>query len=118
QQQRGLERERAGNRDPLLHPAGQLPRVMVAEARELDQLEHLPDAAAAPIALPAEHLERQRDVLRDRAPVEEHGVLEDDPVVAVVARLARALAVDGDRAGGWLDEVADQPQQRRLAAPG
>ena len=45
-------------------------------------------------AVPAEHLERQRDVLRDRAPVEEHGVLEDDPVVAVEPRLLRGLAVD------------------------
>ena len=44
----------------------------------------------APRAVPAEQLERQRDVLRDRAPVEEHGVLEDDPVVVVEPRLVRA----------------------------
>ena len=48
------------------------------------------DALGAARALPAEHLERQGDVLRHRAPVEEDGVLEDDPVVAVEARLVRA----------------------------
>ena len=68
--------------------------------------------------VPAEHLERQRDVLRDGPPVEQHGVLEDDPVVAVDARLRRRLAVDRDRAGGRLDEVADHAEERRLAAPG
>ena len=45
-------------------------------------------------AVPAEHLERQRDVLRDGAPVEEHGVLEDDPVVAVDRACGARLAVD------------------------
>ena len=34
----------------------------------------------------------------DGAPVVEDGVLEDDPVVAVEARLVGGLAVDGDAA--------------------
>ena len=75
-----------------------------------------PHARRAPGAAPAEHLERQRDVLRDGAPVEEHGRLEDDPVVAVDAGLVRRLPVHGDPPGRRLDEVADDPQQRRLAA--
>ena len=73
--------------DALLHAARELPRMVVLEAGQLDELEHLVDARLAPRAVPAEQLERQRDVLRDRAPVEEHGVLEDDPVVAVEPRL-------------------------------
>ena len=58
----------------------------------------------------------RRDVLRHRSPVEEDGVLEDDPVVAVDARLARRLAVHGHGARRRLDQVADHAQQRRLAA--
>src|SRR5205823_940028 len=69
------------------------------------------------LARPAGHLERQGDVLRDRAPVVEDRVLEDDPVVAVLARLARGLAVDGDLPARRLDQVADDSQERRLAAP-
>src|SRR5581483_8875402 len=69
-------------------------------------------------AVPAERLERQGDVLRHGAPVEEHGLLEDDPVVAVLARLPSALAVDRYRAGARLDEIADDAQERRLAASG
>ena len=72
--------------------------------------------SCAPAPVPAEQLERQRDVPRDGPPVVEHGVLEDDPVVAVEPRLVRGLAVDDDLAGGRLDQVADDPQQRRLAA--
>ena len=91
---------------------------MVGERVELDELEHLLDALAAARAVPAQHLERQPDVLRHRAPVEEHGVLEDDPVVAVEPRLRRGLAVDGDDAARRRHQVADHAQQRRLAAAG
>ena len=99
QQQRRLERQRArdrrraaacrrraatdgGRRSPSARRARASPRTR----------------CPAPLAVPAEHLERQRDVLRDRAPVEEHRVLEHDPVVAVDARLPRRLAVDRHRA--------------------
>ena len=57
---------------------------------QLDELEHLVDPLLPLRAVPAEHLERQRDVLRHGAPVEEDGVLEDHPVVVVGARLRRA----------------------------
>ena len=46
EQQRRLEGERARDRDPLLHAAGELPRVVVGEAAELDELEHLLGRAA------------------------------------------------------------------------
>ena len=116
QQQRRRERERARDRDALLHAARELPRVVVLEPGELDELEHLLDPLGALGAAPAEHLERQRDVLRHGAPVVEHGVLEDDPVVAVEPGLVRRLAVHRHLPARRLDEVADDAQQRRLPA--
>src|SRR6476620_9239310 len=92
--------------------------MVVGEAAKLDEVEHLPDAPVALLALPPGELERQRDVLRDRAPVVEHRVLEHDPVVVVAARLPRGLAVDGDGATRRLDQVADDAQEGRLAASG
>ena len=47
QEQRRLERERARDRDALLHAAGELPGVVVAEPLQLDELEHLVDARLA-----------------------------------------------------------------------
>ena len=118
QKERRVERERARDRHALLHSAGQLPRMVVAEAAQLDEIEHLLDALASPLAIPAGELERQRDVLHDRAPVVEHGILEDDPVVVVAARLPRGLAVHDGGALRRLDEVADDAEKRRLAAAG
>ena len=118
QQQRRLEGKRACDRDALLHAARELPRMVIAEDVQLDEVEHLLHARLAPRAVPAEQLERQGDVLRDGAPFEQHRVLEDDPVVAVGARLAGGLAVDRDGAARRLDQVADHAQQRRLPAAG
>ena len=39
QQQRRIERQRAGDRGALLHAAGQLPGKFALEARKIDQLE-------------------------------------------------------------------------------
>ena len=58
QQERRLERERARDRDALLHAARELPRMVVGEADELDELEHLLDPLLALRAIPAEELER------------------------------------------------------------
>ena len=116
QQQRRAEGERTRDRDPLLHPARELPRMVLLEALELDEVDQLLDAVVPLPAVPAEDLERQPDVLLHGAPVEEHRVLEDDPVVAVEPRLVRALAVHDHVAGARLDQVADDPEERRLAA--
>ena len=118
QEQRGRERQRASDRHALLHASGQLPRMVAGERGELHEVEHRVDALAAPRAAPAQHLERQRDVLRDRAPVVEHRRLEDDAVVAIEPRPPRGLAVHRDLAAGGLDDVADDAQERRLPAPG
>ena len=44
QDQGRVERERPGDRDTLLHPAGELPRVVALEPGQLDELEQLLDA--------------------------------------------------------------------------
>ena len=110
-----VERQRSRDRNALLHPAGELPGVVALEAAELDELEHLLDLGRAPFPVPAGQLERQGDVLGDGAPVVENGVLEDDAVVAVDPCLTSGLAVDERRSRGRLDQVADDPQERRFA---
>src|SRR4051794_31357532 len=90
--------------------------MMVAEALKLDELQHLLHPLVPLIPLPACELERKRHVLRDGAPVVEHSVLEDDPEVVVASRLTRGLTVHRDRAVRRLDEIADDAQERRLAA--
>ena len=49
QQERRIERERPGDRDPLPHAARELPRVVVLEAGELDEVDHLRDALGAAV---------------------------------------------------------------------
>ena len=53
QQQRGLERERPRDRDALLHAARELPRMVVAEPGQLDELEHPLDALLPPARGPS-----------------------------------------------------------------
>src|SRR5205823_6137579 len=110
--------QRPGDRDALLHPARELPRVVVAEPAELDEVEHLAHPLRSTPPRPPRHLERECDVLPDGAPVVEHRILEDDPVVAVDAGLARGLSVHDDRARARLDQVSDDPEQGGLPAAG
>ena len=84
QQQRRRERERAGDRDALLHAAGELPRVVASRSPSARRARPSRRPCAFRFAaVPLQQLERQGDVLRDRAPVVQHRRLEDDPVVAV-----------------------------------
>ena len=75
----GSNAKSARDGDALLHPARELPRVVVFEAGKLDELHHLADPLRAASPVPAEHLERKRDVLRDRAPVVEDGTWKTIP---------------------------------------
>ena len=102
EQQGGLERERAGDRDALLHAAGQLVRVVAAEAVELDErrASRGPDAHARRPRRPMTS-SGSRTFASTRPPVEEHRRLEDHPVVALEAGLVRRLAVDLDGARAW-----------------
>src|SRR4029453_3481245 len=88
------------------------------EIAELDELQEIPGARLARSAVHAGELEWQLHVVLDRAPVEEHGRLEDDSVLATEARLVRGLAVDAHAPGARRGEVADESQQGALAAPG
>jgi hypothetical protein len=62
QQQIGLVGEGARDRDPLLHPAGQLPRVLSAHVGEPDRGQRLADPGGARRAPDAPHLQRQLHV--------------------------------------------------------
>src|SRR5205085_11511150 len=56
----------AGERDPLLLAARELPRLAVLHAFELDEAEHLEDAPAELPAAAALAAQAERDVLEDR----------------------------------------------------
>jgi hypothetical protein len=88
------------------------------EVRQPDQLEQLAGTGAPPRPVPAAQLQWQLHIAGDRAPLHQPGLLEGDPVVLVEPGLPGGLPVDGDGARGRLDQVRDQPQQRRLAAAG
>ena len=116
EQQRRPARERAGDRHALLHAARELAGAVggeVREADELQQLERLP-RAAPPCPARAAPAAARRCPGPCATPAAR--LLEGDAVVLVEARLPGRLAVDRDRARGRLDEVGDDPQQRRLAA--
>ena len=116
QQQFGLERQRAGDRDALLHAAGKLPRELALEAGQIDQFQMMLGALLPLGRAHAHDLERQGDVAQHAAPRVKRRGLED---VAVSARQARPLgrdAVDRDDALGRFFEVGDDAHQRRLAA--
>src|SRR5215470_709367 len=118
QQNGRVEREGPRDRHPLLHPPGELPRIVVAEPLEADQTQERARALASLLEGAAGQLERQPDILDHRPPIVEHGGLEDDAVVTVQPRLARRLPVHPDAARRGLDEVADDPQERGFAATG
>src|SRR5581483_3868239 len=112
-----LDRERAGERDALLHAAGELMRVAVAGVREADELEQVVDALAPVELVPAANPEPELDVL-PRGHVREQRVrLEDHPHVALVGGDAGdVLAVDEDAAAVRTVEACDEAQRGRLAA--
>src|SRR5207253_1298293 len=116
QEDRRLERERARDRDALLHPAGELPGIALLEPGELDEREHRLRSIRTSGPVLRAHFERQFDVALDRAPIKEDRRLEDHAVVAVEPRAVRRLAVHLDRSCAWLGEIADEPQERGFAA--
>src|SRR5207245_136965 len=63
QQQRGLERQRAGDPDQLLHPIGQAPRRRIAVAVKLEEVDDTLDVAALLrlLAPGAAEIERARE---------------------------------------------------------
>ena len=115
-----FDRERAGERDALALAAGELLRIALVEARELDEVEELHRAAADFLArrpgLARADLEAERDVLEHRHVAEERVGLEDEADVAVLHGLRRCVLVaEEDAAGGRRLEAGDEAEERGLA---
>ena len=100
EQDRGLERERPGDRDALLHAARQLPRMVLGEVATARRARASPlaDRARRPASKPMRSRAAARRCPATRPPIEQDRRLEDHPVVAVARRLRRRLAVDRDLA--------------------
>ena len=115
----GLDRERPGERDPLLLAARQLVRVAAALVGQVDHLEQLADALPDLVLRALPDLQPEADVVGDGHVREQRVGLEHHADVALVRRpVGDVLAVDRDRAGRRLLEAGDHPQRRRLAAAG
>ncbi len=117
QQHERLERQGAGDRDPLLHPAGELVRVAVRGRAEVHQLEERARALGRLGAARAVDAERVGDVVEHGAPGEELvELLEDDR--AVRPRRRRDASADDDPPRDGRKQAGDPLQERRLAAAG
>ena len=111
----GLERQRAGERDPLGGPARQLGRARVGHGRvEADELDQRRDARRAALGRPAGELERIGDVVGGRAPRQETRFLEDQPDARIGPDDRRS--VEQGLAAGRFEQAGDDAQERRLAA--
>src|SRR5262249_55216665 len=87
--------ERAGDRHALLLTTRQLRREAVSLLGQTDEVEDLRHLGADDVLRPADHLERERDVLVDRLVREQLEVLEDTADVAAQLRnLPSAEAAD------------------------
>jgi hypothetical protein len=91
---------------------------MGPEVREADQVEELGHARLDLRLRLAHDLERQRDVLFDRPPIEQDRRLEDDAEETLPACVDRVEAVDGDRAAARRFQRRHEAKQRRLPAAG
>ncbi len=84
------------------------------EADELDQVLHVL-VHLGPSAIADDFVEESH-VLLNRAPRQQHGVLEDKPEAALPARLGGGLAIDENAPGADRQDVADEFEDSRLAA--
>ena len=114
-----LRDEDPRERDALLLPARERPRLAVGERRQADHVERL-ERPLAPLLLPdAVHLEAELDVGEHRPVREQREVLEDGGRRPLVRRqVDERLAVEDDVTLGRELVAADHPQRRRLAAAG
>ena len=123
QEQRGLVRERAGDREALALAAGEHAghrRRLVADAQ---QVEEVAGPRLGGLAAPSRDDRGERHVLEHRHPLEQVEELEHDadvpaphPRELVLAAARDELARDGDRALVGHVEPRDEVEQRRLAA--
>jgi len=123
QQHARLDGKRAGERDALPLPAGQLMRKAVGQPVELHEFQQRIDLArnrrvGQPLAART-HTEAEGDVLEDAHVSEQRVMLKDEADVALAGMHAgRVVAVKGDRAGVRRLEAGDDTEQRRLAGAG
>ena len=117
--------ERAGDRDALLLPAGELHRPVMRAVGEADAPERLPRLLAPGAQVDAGIDHRQRDVAQRVHARQQVELLEDEADFAVPERRepVRIQALDrgpGEAigAGGGAIEAADQVHQGRFAGPG
>jgi hypothetical protein len=112
-----IHRERAGERDALLLPAGKLPRQPLGESLHMDEAQHVGHALADPRLRRMARLEPVGDVLGDRHMRKERVVLEHDADAAAMRRqMVHGLAVEEDAARALRHEARDDAQKRGLAA--
>ena len=98
QQHRGLDDERPQDLDPALDTAGELARVAVGDVDEADLTELLAGhPERRPAAEPALDDGSVGDVLHDRAPREQRGVLEHDHPVRAGRRARPARPAEARR---------------------
>src|SRR5262249_27549906 len=109
--------ERAGDGDTLPHAARELVWIGVLPAGETDQRQELFGRACAGARPSAADLERQPHVVERGAPGQQRRVLEDEADLAAAARRRRRLAPHPDATARRLDEIGDDAEQGRLAAP-
>jgi hypothetical protein len=113
-----LDGQRPSEAHALPLAAGQLRRVVVRPARDLDELEQLVDPPANLRPRPAPHLEPEGDVLAHGHVLERRVMLEDEADPALLRRpLGHVDAVQLDRSRFRPLEASDHAQERRLPAP-
>src|ERR1041384_130419 len=91
EEQLGLHREHARDADALLHPAGELRRVVRREALQADLFDDLLRERSVDLRGLALRLRTEDDVLIDRIPGKERRLLEDDGALGRRRRYARTV---------------------------
>ena len=115
QQDAGLVDQGTDQGHTLGHTAGQLGGIIVPEVLQTDDLDHALDLVLIALEL-ALHLQGEGDVLLNRQPGEQGGLLEHH--AAVGGGAFHFHAVNGDLAGGGMDQAGHQTQDGGLAAAG
>ena len=115
QQDAGLVDQGTDQGYTLGHAAGQLGRIIIPEILQADDLDHVLDLVLVALEL-ALHLQGEGDVLLDSQPGEQGGLLEHHAPVGGGA--FHFHTVDGDLAGGGMDQACNQTQDGGLAAAG
>ncbi len=114
-----LHGERARERHALALAAGELRRVAIGPAAEVDEREQLVDALADLGLRALADLQAERDVVAHGHVLEGRVVLEDEADAAVLGGHRRhGLAGEQHLAAVGGLEPGEHPQERRLAAPG